>query len=62
MNKAKAYRGENGEWGVEQNGSVIYEPNFQKRTAKRLARLENLKNPPDWEHAQDVLIAEGYEF
>lgn len=60
--KAKVYRGENGEWGVEKNGAVVYEPNFPKRTAQRLAQLEDLKEPPDWEHAQDILMAEGYVF
>jgi hypothetical protein len=43
-------------------GGTLYEANFKKDTADRIAQLENSANPPkDWEATSVILEAEGYD-
>jgi hypothetical protein len=55
----KSYKGRNDKWGVRDDKQIIYTPNFEKEVAQRLAELEQRVNPPTWEEARKVLIAEG---
>ncbi len=60
LRRAKAYSGTNGLYGVEMAGAVIYDPEFTREIARRIAELENGKTPPkDWEETQQILEAEG---
>lgn len=55
----KIWKGTNGRWGIG-GGGVLYEAGFCKRTAQRIADLENSEKPPkDWEHTGDILEKEG---
>lgn len=49
-----------GKWGVEDRGSVLYEPEFCKRTAKAIADMENSNDVPiDWEETAARLVKMG---
>jgi hypothetical protein len=60
---------EKGKWGVghryvskgKKCWSLLYEPDFVKATAQRIAELENSENPPeDWEATREILEREGH--
>lgn len=56
---AQIFGGENGLFGVEDNG-VIYEADFPRATAERIAELESSTRPPkDWEATRAILEREG---
>ncbi len=64
MSDHKRYRqfqGVNGRFGVcESGGGVLYEADFDQRTADAVAALYNGDNPPDdWEDAEVRLRAAG---
>jgi hypothetical protein len=60
-NKLKPFRGSNGRWGVDGCG-LLYHSGFSKRTAQRIADLENSDEPPkDWEHTKTILDKEGFD-
>lgn len=43
-------------------GGIIYEANFVKDTAERIAQLLNSEYPPeDWNATSNILLAEGYD-
>lgn len=58
---AKVFKGDNGKWGVEEvGGGVIYEADFDKKVATRIAQLESRKEPPaDWFETEEILVSEG---
>ncbi len=56
----KAFQGDDGTWGVEDNGATLYDPSFSRPTAEAIADMENSENPPkDWEETADKLTAMG---
>lgn len=56
----RAFKGEDGTFGVRANDHVLYEPMFSEACAKRLAQLESGNTPPkDWHAAEQILEAEG---
>lgn len=50
-------------YGVEDsNGCLLYEADFQKRTAEAIVELENSATPPvDWDATSAILEARGYD-
>lgn len=59
----KAFQGDNGEWGVEDRDSVLYEPMFARITAEAMADMCNSKNPPkDWYETQERLDRMGLPY
>lgn len=59
---AGIFKGDNRKFGVEEiGGGVIYEADFSKRAAVRIAQLENRENPPkDWLETRAILRREGF--
>ena len=47
-------------WGVAVGGAILYEADFSKKVATRVAEMENSDHPPsDWFDTYDRLQAEG---
>ena len=59
--KAKIFRGEGNLYGVETKDGVIYDADFPRQTAQRLAELEEENPGLDWKHAREILEKEGYK-
>lgn len=59
--KARAFKSDESElWGVEQGCAIVYEPEFSKEAATRIAQLESSKHPPaDWCATEKILRSEG---
>lgn len=61
--KVKAIRGDDGRWGVGDDISVLYEPEFSQEVAERIANMENSSDPPvDWQETRERLEAEGLDW
>ncbi len=59
----EAIRGDNGMWGVDEDGGVLYEPSFSRATAEAIADMENSDNPPeDWKETANRLAVMGLPF
>ncbi|MFA6690112.1 MAG: hypothetical protein WCS18_11605 [Sphaerochaetaceae bacterium] len=55
-----AEMGDDGTWGVAQNGVVLYDCMFSRAVAEALADMENSEKPPaDWLEAKDRLESIG---
>ena len=60
MDRHEAFMGDDGAWGVECQGAVLYEADFTRAQAEALADMENSDNPPkDWEEAERRLKRMG---
>ena len=59
--RAKIFKGHGNLYGVEKEGGVIYEADFPRRIAQRLADLEEENPSLDWEHAREILEKEGFK-
>ena len=58
--KWKAIRCSNGKYAVAGKNCVVYEAQFTKAAAQRIAELENSTSPPkDWRETEKILVSEG---
>ncbi len=50
------FQGNNGLWGVQEEGHVVYDATFERKTAYVIADMYNSENPPaDWHETSERL-------